>query len=85
MPRKFINTNLKTEKMHSINTMHSVQPCYDSCVPLSGFFSILQMAAASAPPTSGAQMNTQTLLNAAPPANTASPKLLAGLTLVPVK
>ena len=45
----------------------------------------LYTRAAKTPPTSGATMNTHTLVNASPPAKIAGPKLLAGLTEVPVK
>ena len=36
-------------------------------------------------PTKGATINTQTWVRAVPPTNIAGAKLLAGLTLVPVK
>lgn len=41
--------------------------------------------AASAAPTSGATINTQTWASASPPAKIAGAKLLAGFTELPVK
>ena len=52
---------------------------------VSGLAINFQTRAAIAAPTSGAKINSQTCDNASPPANNAGPKLLAGLTLVPVK
>ena len=59
------------------------------CFAYGNYFSLEQVrnlytSAASAPPTSGATMNTQTFESAAPPTKSAGPKLRAGLTDVPV-
>ena len=53
---------------------------YQSLLPMA-----FQTSAARAAPANGPTINTQTLVNAAPPAKIAGPKLLAGFTEVPVK
>ena len=86
----FCENNLNQRFLNTVSPRRKRRGLGGSAVRICGQLSFLsarqrQTTAASAPPTSGATMNTHTFSSAVPPRNSAGPNDLAGFTLVPVK